>query len=121
MQLTRQGTTLEKLCEAAVSLQGKAILCKFVMNATCAGLAMIGRVECEMPNRQIHTFSGTIRLDNDSSLCFDNDNFLLRGSQLHRCQWCIGLVTYTGQQSKVLRQHRQLEVLAYACVSGDDE
>lgn len=62
--------------------------------------ALTGRIECEPPNMKINSFSGTI-VGGDEDLPIDNDNVLLRGSVLRNTKWVIGIVVYTGKDTKL--------------------
>lgn len=64
------------------------------------------RLECETPNNQLYKFEGKW-LDNNSSttttLPLSVDNMLLRGSTLRNTKWALGLVIFTGGDSKLMR------------------
>lgn len=69
-------------------------------------------VECDAPNSLLYTFKGTIHyenFDNDGQLINEdekepitNDNVLLRGSTLRNTKWAIGVVVYTGSETKIM-------------------
>ena len=71
------------------------------------------RVECEPPNNQLYTFEGKwvglgserdetdAEADADAPLCADN--LLLRGSTLRNADWILGVVVFTGADSKLMR------------------
>lgn len=60
-----------------------------------------GHLEYDVPNRDIAHFEGILSFskDNTESLC--REQVLLRGSILRNTQWCVGLVVYTGKDTKV--------------------
>jgi phospholipid-transporting ATPase len=62
-------------------------------------------VLCEHPNSSIHSFNGTLVYD-DREVAVDASNFLLRGSAVRNTTWCIGVVVYTGSQSKIVLNSR---------------
>ncbi|CAI5520193.1 unnamed protein product [Closterium sp. Naga37s-1] len=85
--------------------------------AELAGLR--GRVECEHPSAAIYTFVGKMRLGVDADsydeekeaeetatgnppLFLGPENILLRGSQLRNTGWAVGMVVYTGRQTKIM-------------------
>ncbi|CAI5460587.1 unnamed protein product [Closterium sp. Yama58-4] len=85
--------------------------------AELAGLR--GRVECEHPSASIYTFVGKMRLGVDAHsydeereaeeeatgnppLFLGPENILLRGSQLRNTGWAVGMVVYTGRQTKIM-------------------
>ena len=86
-----------------------------------------GTLEFEEPNRSIHTFVGTIRLQNKSgrsvSAPLSARNLLLRGASLRNTDWIIGIVVYTGFESKIMKNSRsartklsRMETLVNRCI-----
>ena len=69
-------------------------------------------VECDPPNKRLYDFKGTIHYENyDASRQLINDdekesvtydNIALRGSTLRNTKWVVGLVIYTGAESKIM-------------------
>lgn len=69
-------------------------------------------IECDAPNSHLYTFRGTIHYENydengqlnndDEKEAINNDNVLLRGSTLRNTKWVIGVVVYTGSETKVM-------------------
>uniref|UniRef100_A0A8C1W4P4 Phospholipid-transporting ATPase n=1 Tax=Cyprinus carpio TaxID=7962 RepID=A0A8C1W4P4_CYPCA len=66
-------------------------------------MALTGRLECEGPNRHLYDFTGTLRLDNHNPVPLGPDQVLLRGAQLRNTQWVVGIVVYTGHDSKLMQ------------------
>ena len=58
-------------------------------------------VRCEEPNSIIYKFSGIIKIDS-STIPLNEQQFLIRASSLKNTNWVIGLVVYTGHQSKIM-------------------
>jgi magnesium-transporting ATPase (P-type) len=68
-----------------------------------------GTFECDHPNDFLHVFNGAIK-------CFSSEskrpetygvtakNVVLRGSRLRNTDWIIGLVVYTGKDTKVMKK-----------------
>uniref|UniRef100_A0A8C4JQD3 Phospholipid-transporting ATPase n=1 Tax=Dromaius novaehollandiae TaxID=8790 RepID=A0A8C4JQD3_DRONO len=79
------------LCQTA-SLQSREELMK-----------VSGRIECEGPNRHLYDFVGTLRLDGQSPVSVGPDQILLRGAQLRNTQWVLGIVVYTGHDTKLMQ------------------
>ncbi|KAK6202765.1 aminophospholipid translocase and ATPase [Scheffersomyces amazonensis] len=69
-------------------------------------------VECDPPNNNLYAFKGTIHYENydsnknlinsDEKEPLNNDNVLLRGCTLRNTKWIIGLVIYTGSETKIM-------------------
>ena len=71
-----------------------------------------GSVEYDVPNRNIAHFEGILSFNNKTeSLC--RDQVLLRGSLLRNTQWCLGLVVYTGKDTKLAMNSIFMVHLAY--------
>uniref|UniRef100_A0AAQ4PXC8 Phospholipid-transporting ATPase n=1 Tax=Gasterosteus aculeatus aculeatus TaxID=481459 RepID=A0AAQ4PXC8_GASAC len=66
-------------------------------------IALSGRLECEEPNRHLYDFTGTLRLENHNPAPLGPDQVLLRGAQLRNTQWVVGIVVYTGHDSKLMQ------------------
>ncbi|XP_072567472.1 phospholipid-transporting ATPase IB isoform X3 [Paramormyrops kingsleyae] len=66
-------------------------------------MGLSGRLECEGPNRHLYDFTGTLFLDNHNPVPLGPDQVLLRGAQLRNTQWVVGIVVYTGHDSKLMQ------------------
>ncbi|XP_063285693.1 phospholipid-transporting ATPase IB isoform X2 [Pelobates fuscus] len=66
-------------------------------------IKMSGRIECEGPNRHLYDFTGTLRLDSTSPVAVGPDQILLRGAQIRNTQWVMGIVVYTGHDTKLMQ------------------
>jgi phospholipid-transporting ATPase len=62
-------------------------------------------VQCEHPNSDIHNFHGTI-FWNHKEIAVDATNFILRGSSIRSTSWVVGVVVYTGRESKIMLNSR---------------
>lgn len=62
-------------------------------------------IQCEHPNSDIHNFHGTI-FWNDKEIAVDATNFILRGSSIRSTSWVVGVVVYTGRESKIMLNSR---------------
>lgn len=63
------------------------------------------KIQCEHPHSAIHQFAGTLSED-DSDVSVDASSLLLRGSSLKNTKWIIGIVVYTGRQTKLVMNSR---------------
>jgi phospholipid-transporting ATPase len=62
-----------------------------------------GTVECELPNRNLYDFAGTLKVNTAAfPIPLGADQILLRGSQLKNTGWIYGIVIYSGQESKLM-------------------
>lgn len=69
-------------------------------------------IECDAPNPHLYSFRGTIHYENydeqgqlvnpDEREAITNDNVLLRGCTLRNTKWVIGVVVYTGTETKIV-------------------
>nr|XP_033806154.1 phospholipid-transporting ATPase IB [Geotrypetes seraphini] len=62
-----------------------------------------GRIECEVPNHHLYDFTGNLHLDSSGPVPVGPDQILLRGAQLRNTQWAIGVVVYTGHDTKLMQ------------------
>lgn len=82
-------------------------------------------MEYEAPNPRIHFFTGTLTVigggegsvdDGESGIVpsgsrdapVDQSNLLLRGSRLRNTKWVLGVVAYTGKESKIAQNARSV-------------
>eukprot|EP01012_Entosiphon_sulcatum_P039111 TRINITY_DN5119_c0_g2_i1.p1 TRINITY_DN5119_c0_g2~~TRINITY_DN5119_c0_g2_i1.p1 ORF type:complete len:2092 (+),score=538.26 TRINITY_DN5119_c0_g2_i1:622-6897(+) len=72
---------------------------EFIDEANLAKLS--GKVEMEPPNRDLYSFTGSLLVD-DQWLAVEKDQILLRGSQLRKAAYIVGIVLYTGPETKVM-------------------
>ena len=63
-----------------------------------------GTMVCEPPSDQIYKFEGIIRTqDSTEKVSLNSENLLLRGSSLRNTDWVIGVVVYTGHDTRIMR------------------
>ena len=60
----------------------------------------------ELPNARIHQFNGSVML-NGTTHSLETQHCLLRGSQLRNTDWVMGVVAYTGADTKLSRNQQQ--------------
>eukprot|EP00929_Paragymnodinium_shiwhaense_P083793 TRINITY_DN44759_c0_g1_i2.p1 TRINITY_DN44759_c0_g1~~TRINITY_DN44759_c0_g1_i2.p1 ORF type:complete len:1640 (+),score=354.07 TRINITY_DN44759_c0_g1_i2:149-5068(+) len=72
--------------------------------------ALAGHVRAEAPNRSIHSFNGSLHvgeeLEEQDGL--SANNLLLRGTQLRNTAWCFGVTTYTGRETRLVQNSREV-------------
>lgn len=67
-----------------------------------ATFTFMSTVTCEKPSDKIYQFEGVIMHEQKRiSLCYDN--FLLRGSSLKNTDWIYGVVTFTGHDTRIMK------------------
>ena len=99
------GETNLKMKEAPAMLMD---LCK---GAVAAGKAIpelfAGSMEFEAPNKNIHNFVGTLKLNSASeAIPLITENLVLRSSLFSNTDWGYGIAVYTGQETKIQMNNR---------------
>ncbi|ETI48444.1 hypothetical protein L917_07193 [Phytophthora nicotianae] len=89
-------------------LQGAPISQESVCAAAVRRLR--GSVEHEQPNNQLYTFTGRLILREgdrgETAVPLGPENLLLRGCSLRSCAFVVGLVIFTGSETKLLQNSR---------------
>lgn len=63
-----------------------------------------GKILSELPNSSLYTYQGTLLLNNNTvKIPLDPDQMILRGATLRNTSWIIGIVIFTGHETKLLR------------------
>ncbi|GAB4856220.1 hypothetical protein Ancab_014146 [Ancistrocladus abbreviatus] len=65
------------------------------------GGSISGLVRCEQPNRNIYEFTGNMDF-RGHKFPLSQSNIILRGCQLKNTEWVIGVVVYTGRETKAM-------------------
>lgn len=66
-----------------------------------------GTIEFEEPNKNIHNFVGTLRLDScPDAIPLGADNIILRSALFSNTDWGYGIAIYTGQKTKIQMNNR---------------
>lgn len=59
---------------------------------------------CDSPNKEIYNFQGSLQLNSSpTKLALDRNQFLPRGCFLVNTEWIIGVVVYTGLETKIMQ------------------
>ncbi|XP_078280271.1 phospholipid-transporting ATPase IC [Rhinoraja longicauda] len=61
-----------------------------------------GRIICESPNCDLHSFIGTLYWQNQE-YSIDNEKILLRGCRIRNAEKCYGVVIFAGVDTKIMR------------------
>lgn len=65
------------------------------------GGIVAGLIRCEQPNRNIYEFTANMEF-RGHKFPLSQSNIILRGCQLKNTEWVIGVVVYTGQETKAM-------------------
>ncbi|GMF25159.1 unnamed protein product [Phytophthora fragariaefolia] len=82
------------------------------LTAQSAALLTSVFIECEPPNRSIDKFKGTLVLTKTRSISLDISNVMLRGTHLKDTPWVIGVVVYTGDDTRVCQNASETPIKA---------
>lgn len=61
-----------------------------------------GFIICNPPHPELHYFNGTMYLNRDIKLTFNYNQLLFKGTCLRNTDWAVGIVVYTGRQTKIV-------------------
>ena len=62
------------------------------------------QITCENPSDKIYQFDGVLKFeDSYKELALSYENFALRGSSLKNTEFVVGLVAYTGHNTRIMR------------------
>eukprot|EP00615_Pteridomonas_danica_P018177 CAMPEP_0114396914 /NCGR_PEP_ID=MMETSP0102-20121206/13883_1 /TAXON_ID=38822 ORGANISM="Pteridomonas danica, Strain PT" /NCGR_SAMPLE_ID=MMETSP0102 /ASSEMBLY_ACC=CAM_ASM_000212 /LENGTH=178 /DNA_ID=CAMNT_0001557787 /DNA_START=153 /DNA_END=686 /DNA_ORIENTATION=+ len=76
------------------------------MTASCeVDEAVESKLQCVGPSGDLYSFDGALSLGNDKA-AVSEQNLFLRSSRLRNTKWAVGMVVYTGQESKVMLNSR---------------
>ncbi len=63
-----------------------------------------GSIKCEGPTDKIYQFDGVFEpSEGGEKISLSYENFLLRGSSLRQTDWVVGLVTFTGHHTRIMK------------------
>ena len=60
-------------------------------------------IVCDPPNNEIYNFHGSLQLSPSEVLPLDSNQFLPRGTILVNTDWIIGVIVYTGIETKIMK------------------
>lgn len=69
---------------------------------------MNGYIVCDTPNSELYEFRGNLNLTDGTSYTHDvlsltESQLLLKGSKLKNTDWVIGIVVYSGNDTKLMQ------------------
>jgi len=62
-----------------------------------------GKMTCMLPNPMLSSFDGTLTIFGSQKIILNSKQLLLRGSKLKNTEWIVGIVTYTGSDTKIMK------------------
>jgi len=65
------------------------------------GATAKGSVQCDLPNKYLHHFEGTFTDSAGAKTAVGPSNIMLRGTQLRNTAWILGVIIYTGAETKL--------------------
>jgi len=72
-----------------------------------SALGVGARVEAEVPQASIHDFTGRLELATGQEEPLGSKQLLLRGTVLRNTDFCVGVVVYTGSETRMVLNTRQ--------------
>jgi magnesium-transporting ATPase (P-type) len=66
-------------------------------------MRIVGSMNLGAPDPDLYNATGTISIGGDTSLNVDTKQFMLRGAILKNTEWIIGVVAYTGIDTKIMK------------------
>ena len=66
---------------------------------------MSATIECDPPNKKLYEFNGKLKLENGKECPIGPDNVLLRGAKMKNTEWALGVVVYTGHETKLMMNY----------------
>lgn len=61
-----------------------------------------GTIYCEAPNNAIYKFEGQFLQDGQDAIPLGADNIILRGCSLRNTEYCIGIMIFSGHDTKIM-------------------
>ncbi len=82
----------------------KSKVCPQLVDGSRLPKDMIGwTIQSEPPSDRIYQFNGVLTNNRGIEIALGYDNFCLRGTTLRNTEYVVGVVTYAGKDTKVMR------------------
>ena len=65
-------------------------------------IRIVGDLELPAPNPILDEASGKMTIGAEKPFNIENNQFLLRGASLRNTSWIVGVVAYTGNETKIM-------------------
>jgi magnesium-transporting ATPase (P-type) len=76
---------------------------KRTAKATNDYIQLRGEIQCDEPNPMIYQFNAIYHKNHVETVLFSQDHFVPRGCSIKNIEWVIGLVIYTGHETKIMK------------------
>eukprot|EP00442_Polarella_glacialis_P051630 CAMPEP_0115145912 /NCGR_PEP_ID=MMETSP0227-20121206/62399_1 /TAXON_ID=89957 /ORGANISM="Polarella glacialis, Strain CCMP 1383" /LENGTH=1121 /DNA_ID=CAMNT_0002555523 /DNA_START=1 /DNA_END=3366 /DNA_ORIENTATION=- len=63
--------------------------------------------ECEQPNEFLYTFAGNMTGNGQKKIPLDEQHLVLRGCKIKNVAWTLGVVVYTGKETKIMMNSKE--------------
>jgi len=75
---------------------------QYLFNKIDEVVRLRGIITCDLPNSELNKFNGMIKLNKKYNHFLGLKNFLNKGTTLKITKWAIGVVVYTGMETKIM-------------------
>lgn len=72
--------------------------------------SVAGTIKCDHPNELIYSFNGMLVLPSGLKISVNEEQLLLREATLRNTDWAVGVVVYTGTDTKIWRNSEQRQL-----------
>jgi len=69
-----------------------------------------GVIDAPAPNAEIEKFDSTLTMEDGSVISLSQKNLLLQGTVMKSTEWAIGMVVYTGNESKIGMNKQEVKI-----------
>ena len=102
-----ESTGQDGLCYVETkNLDGETNMKHKIQASKIASIDSYRTIQCELPNKELYKFDGRALLANGQQP-LTNDNVVLRGMSLRNTEYIVGVVIYTGNDTKIQRNSTQ--------------
>mmetsp|Transcript_26539 Transcript_26539/g.76396 ORF Transcript_26539/g.76396 Transcript_26539/m.76396 type:complete len:1133 (-) Transcript_26539:201-3599(-) len=106
------GETNLKTKQAPAALAATLGTHKDLDMASRSAASLRGNIECEHPNEFLYTFVGTLNAtagQEAQKTPLSEENVLLRGCKVKNVAWAIGIVVFTGRETKIMMNAKEMK------------
>ena len=74
-----------------------------LFNASTPTVRLEGSIKCDLPNSALYQYEGLMTIFGDKKINLNAKQLLLRGAKLKNTEWIVGIVVYTGVDTKIMK------------------